>query len=107
MASLPAGRLAYKQRPFSHCGMDYFGPMIVKIGRRREKRWGCLFTCLTTRAVSTPRTRELIDGNFHCHGSSTLGRASRPPVCRIQRQRDEFPWGVQGISRCHGNAEQE
>lgn len=27
MADLPPGRLAFKQRPFSHCGMDYFGPM--------------------------------------------------------------------------------
>lgn len=51
MAPLPAGRLAYGQRPFTHCGVDYFGPMSVKIGRRREKRWGVLFTCLTTRAV--------------------------------------------------------
>ena len=51
MASLPRGRLAYRLRPFSHCGLDYFGPVFVKIGRRREKRWGALFTCLTTRAV--------------------------------------------------------
>ena len=36
MGSLPAGRLAYKQRPFSHCRVDYFGSMLVKIGRRRE-----------------------------------------------------------------------
>ncbi|XP_076660183.1 uncharacterized protein LOC143363496 [Halictus rubicundus] len=51
MATLPAGRLAYRERPFSHCGVDYFGPLCVKIGRRREKRWGVLFTCLTTRAI--------------------------------------------------------
>lgn len=51
MAPLPEGRLAYRERPFSHCGVDYFGPMFVKIGRRREKRWGVLFTCLTTRAI--------------------------------------------------------
>ena len=51
MASLPAGRLAYRQRPFTHCGIDYFGPMFIKIGRRREKRWGVLFTCLSTRAI--------------------------------------------------------
>ncbi|XP_076661126.1 uncharacterized protein LOC143365004, partial [Halictus rubicundus] len=51
MAALPAGRIAYRQRPFCHCGVDYFGPMLVKIGRRREKRWGVLFTCLTTRAI--------------------------------------------------------
>ena len=51
MSSLPDGRLAYNLRPFTHCGVDYFGPMMVKIGRRREKRWGVLFTCLTVRAI--------------------------------------------------------
>lgn len=51
MADLPRARVAYQLRPFSYCGVDYFGPMMVKIGRRREKRWGVVFTCLTTRAV--------------------------------------------------------
>lgn len=48
---LPRARLDPFHRPFTNCGVDYFGPMIVKVGRRREKRWGALFTCLTTRAV--------------------------------------------------------
>lgn len=48
---LPRARHEPFQRPFSNCGTDYFGPMVVKVGRRREKRWGALFTCLTTRAV--------------------------------------------------------
>lgn len=48
---LPEERLQPYHRPFSCCGLDYFGPMTVTIGRRREKRWGALFTCLTTRAV--------------------------------------------------------
>ena len=51
MGPLPPGRVAYRQRPFSHCGIYYFGTMLVIIGRRREKRRGVLFTCLTTRAV--------------------------------------------------------
>jgi hypothetical protein len=51
MGQLPEGRLAYKQRPFTHCGVDFFGPMTVVTGRRHEKRYGALFTCLTTRAV--------------------------------------------------------
>lgn len=48
---LPAARVDYSHRPFTNCGVDYFGPMTITIGRRREKRWGALFTCLTTRAV--------------------------------------------------------
>lgn len=51
MGNLPAGRMAHNQRPFTHCGVDLFGPMEVTVGRRREKRYGVLFTCLTIRAV--------------------------------------------------------
>ena len=48
---LPSARLAAFTRPFSHVGIDYFGPMYVVVGRRREKRWCMLVTCLTTRAI--------------------------------------------------------
>ncbi|CAG9138054.1 unnamed protein product [Plutella xylostella] len=48
---LPLARLAHHHRVFAHCGLDYFGPMTVTIGRRHEKRYGALFTCMTTRAV--------------------------------------------------------
>ena len=54
MASLPAHRLTPFLPSFSYTGIDYFGPLTVKVGgrgRRHEKRWICLFTCLTTRAV--------------------------------------------------------
>lgn len=48
---LPQIRLNTHTRSFSRCGIDCFGPMWVTIGRRREKRWGMLFTCLATRAI--------------------------------------------------------
>lgn len=51
MDDLPPARLAHHTRPFTYCRIDYFGPMLVKIGRRHEKRWGVLFTCLSVRAV--------------------------------------------------------
>ncbi|XP_062538287.1 uncharacterized protein LOC134206576 [Armigeres subalbatus] len=51
MADLPPSRLAAYSRPFSHMGVDYFGPMMVSVGRRVEKRWGVLATCLTVRAI--------------------------------------------------------
>ena len=51
MGALPVDRMAIFQPPFSFVGLDYFGPIEVAIGRRHEKRWVALFTCLTTRAV--------------------------------------------------------
>jgi transposase InsO family protein len=51
MSPLPNVRLTPFFRPFTCTGLDYFGPLEVVIGRRREKRWVALFTCLTIRAI--------------------------------------------------------
>ena len=51
IANLPRERLAFKEPPFSNTGVNYFGPFFVTVRRSTEKRWGFLFTCLTTRAV--------------------------------------------------------
>ena len=48
MADLPRERLAFKEPPFSNTGVDYFGLFFVSVKRSTEKRWGFLFTCLTT-----------------------------------------------------------
>ncbi|XP_037833184.1 uncharacterized protein LOC119617312 [Kryptolebias marmoratus] len=55
MASLPSDRLAVDP-PFTHVGLDVFGPWNVKSLRTRAnntncKRWAVMFTCLSTRAV--------------------------------------------------------
>ena len=51
MADLPELMVVPEKPPFTFVGVDYFGPLEVKQGRSRVKRYGCLFTCLTTRAV--------------------------------------------------------
>ncbi|XP_053698962.1 uncharacterized protein LOC128745926 [Sabethes cyaneus] len=51
MAPLPRARLTPFVKPFSFVGIDYFGPMLIKVGRNQVKRWVALFTCLTIRAV--------------------------------------------------------
>ena len=51
MADLPFDRVTPDMPPSNFVGVDFFGPILVKIGRSEVKRYGCLFTCLTVRTV--------------------------------------------------------
>ena len=51
MADLPKSRVTPSKPPFTFAGVDCFGPFNVKRGRSLVKRYGTIFTCLTTRAI--------------------------------------------------------
>ena len=51
MAPLPKVRLRFMYRAFDQCGVDYAGPFTTIQGRGQQKRWSCVFTCLSVRAV--------------------------------------------------------
>ena len=64
MADLPCERLEANIPPFTHVGIDCFGPFYIKQGRATVKRYGCLFTCLNTRAVHIEKTNSLETNTF-------------------------------------------
>ncbi len=51
MANLPLERILPDLPPFTNVGLDYFGPIEVRQGRNMVKRYGVLFTCMSSRAV--------------------------------------------------------
>lgn len=63
MADLPRERVEVSA-PFTYCGMDCFGPFIVKRARKELKRYGLLFTCLSSRAVHIEMIEDLSTDSF-------------------------------------------
>ena len=51
MADLSRERVKKVDFPFTYVGVDYFEPIVVKYMRKTLKRWVCVFTCLSTRAI--------------------------------------------------------
>ena len=64
MADLPEERLKSDKPAFSYIAIDVFGPLTVKNYRSEIKRYGCLFTCMTTRAVHVEKLNSLDADSF-------------------------------------------
>lgn len=63
MSDLPSERLN-ESPPFTYCGVDCFGPFMVKDGRKTLKRYGVLFTCLACRAIHVEVASSLSTDSF-------------------------------------------
>ena len=64
MAPLPAARVTVGKHPFDSTGVDYFGPVLVKVKRSSVKRWIALFTCLSIRAIHLEVVHTLETSSF-------------------------------------------
>ena len=81
MADLPKDRIS-EEPPFSYCGIDMFGPFTVKDGRKKKKRYGALFTCLSSRAVHIEVSHSMTTGSFIMCLRRFIGRRGYARVIR-------------------------
>ena len=77
MADLPDFR-KMPLAPFIHTGLDYAGPLFVKTKTAEEKRWICLFTCASTRAVHLEIVDDLSTDQFLMAYSRFTSRRGKP-----------------------------
>ena len=78
MANLPVVRVTPSNPPFTFVDVDYFGSIMVRQGRSQVKRYGCLFTCLTMRAVHIEIAHSLDAESFLCAFSRFINRRGQP-----------------------------
>ncbi|KAK7939924.1 hypothetical protein WMY93_003250 [Mugilogobius chulae] len=78
MADLPPSSLRLHQPAFYSTGMDCFGPFLIKIGRRNEKRWGIIFKCLTTHAVYLDLLASMDTDSFLMSLRRFISRRGKP-----------------------------
>ena len=64
MADLPTFCITPNEPQFTRVGLDYFGPFLIKRARSEVKRYGCLFTCLATRAIHLEVSQSLDTDSF-------------------------------------------
>lgn len=65
MADLPTDRVE-ESPPFTHTGLDCFGPFLVSAGRRSVKRYGLILTCMASRAVHLEVLEDMSTDAFIC-----------------------------------------
>ena len=63
MPPIPTERVSVAV-PFTNTGVDYFGPLYIKVKRDTQKIWVCLYTCLTTRAVHVELMQDMSTEQF-------------------------------------------
>ena len=63
MADLPTDRIE-SHPPFTYCGLDCFGPLLVKDNRKEVKRYGCIITCMASRAIHIETLDDLSTDAF-------------------------------------------
>lgn len=82
VAPLPASRVVVVSRPFSHSGVDYAGPMILREGKRRNARnhkaYVAIFVCFATKAIHIEVVSDLTSDTFLGALKRFIARRGKP-----------------------------
>ena len=77
MENLPKCKLE-PETVFKNTGVDFFGPMLVKERRKEIKVYGCLFVCMSTRAIHLELVDDLSTDHFIVALKRFIVRRGRP-----------------------------
>ena len=92
--------------PFTYCAVDYFGPFIVKDGRKELKRYGVLFTCMASRAIHLGTSNSLDTDSY----INVLRRfiSPRGPIRQLRSdQGTNFVGALKELAEALGEMDQE
>ena len=78
MSALPAVRVKPGWWPFAETGIDCFGPIMVRYQNTRKKRYGCIMTCLQSRAVHLEMVHFMTTDSFLMALQRFIGRRGVP-----------------------------
>ena len=73
-----------------------FGPILVKEGHKESKMYGCLFTCLSSRAIHIESTNSRSIDSFREALQSFVSRTGN--VCVIRTSRN-FAWASAELNK--------
>ena len=73
MSDLPNDRMCIEP-PFTYCGVDIFGPFVLKDGRKEVKKYDDLYTCLFSRAIHIEVVHLLSTDSFILSLRRFIGR---------------------------------
>ena len=97
MADLPNDRLE-PVPPFTYSAVDYFGPWYVKEGRRELKRYGVIFTCMSSRAIHLEVAHTLNTDSFINAYRRFVGR--RGPIRQLRSDQGTKFIGARNELKC-------
>ena len=100
MPPIPTERVS-ASAPFTYVGVDYFGPLFMKVNRHTQKVWVCLYTCLATRVIHLELMNDMTAQQFLLGFRRFIARHGKPNKI-ISDNAAQFKLASDTISRLLG-----